>query len=208
MNSASATGAVVFAILLSACASNDLSSDQAKSLLNEYFGTNPVTQQLLTGMDNIGTASEAEYFATPGGKYQKALEADGLITIASKGKVVNPADRKQFFNALDIQLTDKGKTLVTGKPNTVPAKTPNTWETVYENAIFCGKEVANIASVSTTEDTANADYSWRAAKPTAFANDFHNTDPTDKTTCNPAVPGNASATFERKDGAWKLTVAQ
>jgi hypothetical protein len=167
-----------------------------------------VTQQLLTGMDNIGTATEAEYFATPGGKYQKALEGDGIVTIASKGKVVNPADRKQFFNALDIQLTDKGKALVTGKPNTVPPPTPNTWPIVYENAIFCSKEVAAIASVTTTDDTANADYSWHAVKPTVFANDFHSTDPTDKTTCNPAVMVNATATFVRKDGAWKLTVAQ
>src|SRR5579862_874976 len=102
MKSAIAVAAVIFALLLSACASNDLTSDQAKGLLNDYFAKNQVTQSLLTGMDNIGTASEVEYFATPGGKYQKALEADGLITIASKGKVFNPADHKQFFNALDI----------------------------------------------------------------------------------------------------------
>src|SRR5437764_1069084 len=80
---------VLFAILLSSCASNDLTSDQAKRLLNDYFANKPVTQQLLTGMDNIGIASEAEYFASTMGKYQKALEADGLITIASKGKIVN-----------------------------------------------------------------------------------------------------------------------
>jgi len=200
--------AVAFAVVLSGCASNDLTNDQAKSLLNDYFGKNPVTQQLLTGMDNIGVGSEAEYFATPGGKYQKALEADGLVTIASKGKVFNPANHKEFFNALDVELTDKGKTFVTGKPNVVPPTSPNTWQIAYENAIFCGKEVASIASVTTTDETANADYSWHAAKPTAFATDFHNTDPTDKTTCNPAVTNTASATFERKDGVWNLTVAQ
>jgi hypothetical protein len=208
MNSASAVTAIVVVAVLSGCASKDLTNDQAKGLLNDYFGKNPTTQPLLTGMDNVGTVPEAEYFATPGGKYQKALEADGLVTIASKRKIVNPADHKQFFNALDIQLTDKGKTFVTGKPNTVPAPSDNTWPTVYENINFCGKEVANIASVTTTDDTASADYSWRASKLTPFANDFHNTDPTDKTTCNPAVTVSASAAFEMKDGVWKLTVAQ
>ena len=97
---------------------------------------------------------------------------------------------------------------MTGKPVTVPPPSPNTWPVVYENAIFCGKEVASLAEVSTNDDTASADYTWRAAKLTPFADDFHKTDPTDKTTCNPAVVVNATAAFERKDGVWKLTVAQ
>src|SRR5580700_8535885 len=157
MNIGSRFAVIAFAAVLCGCASKDLTDDQAKSLLNDYFGKNPVTQQLLTGMDNIGPGSEAEYFATPSGKYQKALEADGLVTIASKGKVFNSADHKEFFNALEVQLTDKSKALVTGKPNVIPATSPNTWPTVYENAIFCGKEVASIASVTTTYDSANAD---------------------------------------------------
>lgn len=208
MNTASVYAVIVLAAALSACASKDLTGDQAKSLINDYFAKHQTTQPLLTGMDNIGTAPEAEYFATPGGKYQKALEADGLITIASKGKVFNPADHKQFFNALDIALTDKGKALVTGKPNTVPPPSENTWPTAYENAIFCAKEVVSLGEVSTNGDSASADYTWRAAKLTSFADDFHKTDPTDKTTCNPAVVVNATAAFERKDGAWSVTVAQ
>jgi hypothetical protein len=212
MNSASAIAAMAFAVAITVaitgCTSNDLTNDQAKTLLNDYFAQNPVTQPLLTGMDNIGTVAEADYFATPGGKYQKALEADGLVTIASKGKIVNPADRKEFFNALDVELTDKGRALTTGKPNTVAATSPNTWPIVYENVIFCGKEVAGITSVATNDDSASADYSWRAAKLSPFANHFHETDPTDKTTCNPAVTVNASAAFERKNGMWTLTVAQ
>jgi hypothetical protein len=208
MNYTSAVAVVVFAAVLSACATKDLADDQARSLLNDYFAKNPTTQPLLTGMDNIGTAAEAEYFATPGGKYQKALETDGLITIASKGKVFNPDNRKEFFNALDIELTDKGKAFVTGKPNTAPAPSANTWPTVYENVSFCAKEVSKIESVTTTDDSASADYSWHAVKPTVFASHFHDTDPTDKTTCNPSVVVNASAAFERKDGVWKLTVAQ
>ncbi len=208
MNSASLFAVVACALALSACASKDLPADQAKSLINGYFDKHPTTQQLLTGMDNIGTDSEAEYFNKPGGKYQKALEADGLITIASKGKIFNPANHKEFFNALDLALTDKGKAFITGKPVTAPPLSANTWPTVYENAVFCGKEVVNLSEVTTTEDTASAEYTWRAAKLTPFADDFHKTDPTDTTTCNPKVVVTATAAFERKDGVWNITVAQ
>jgi hypothetical protein len=208
MNSASALTVIVFAAALSGCASKDLPADQAKSLINGYFDQHPTTQQLLTGMDNIGTDTEAQYFAKPGGKYQKALEADGLITIASKGKIYNPANHKEYFNALDIKLTDKSKPLMTGKPVTVPAPSPNTWPVVYENAIFCGKEVATLGEVTTNDDSASADYTWHAAKLTPFADDFHKTDPTDKTTCNPDVKVNATAAFERKNGVWAITVVQ
>lgn len=207
MKSGYALAAVIFAALLSACASKDLTKEQAKALLTDYFGKNPTTHPLATGMASMGTDSEADYFNTPGGKYQKALEADGLIAIVPKGKIYNPADRKVFINALDIALTDKGKTFVTGKPNAVPAPPPQ-WPTVYENAIFCGKEVVDLASVTTTEDTANADYTWRAAKLTPFALDFQKTDPTEKVTCNPALVQNATATFERKGEVWQVTVAQ
>jgi hypothetical protein len=208
MNSASALTVIVFAAALCGCSSNDLTSDQAKSLINGYFDQHPTTQQLLTGMDNIGTDTEAQYFAKPGGKYQKALEADGLITITSKGKIYNPANHKEFFNALDIKLTDKGKPLMTGKPVTVPAPSPNTWPIVYENAIFCGKEVASLGEVTTNDDSASAEYTWHAAKVTPFSDDFHKTDATDKTTCNPDVKVNANAAFERKNGVWAVTVVQ
>jgi hypothetical protein len=43
---------------------------------------------------------------------------------------------------------------------------------------------------------------------TPFANHFHETDPTDKSTCNPDLVVNASASFERKNNVWTLTVAQ
>ena len=208
MNSASALAVIVFAAALSGCASKDLPSDQAKSLINGFFDQLPTTQQLLTGMDNIGTDTEAAYFAKPGGKYQKAIEADGLINIASKGKIFNPANHAEYFNALDITLTDKGKPFMTGTPVTVPAPSKNTWPIVYQNAIFCGKEVATLGEVTTNDDTASAEYSWHAAKLTPFADDFHKTDPTDKTTCNPDVKVNATAAFERKNGVWALTVAQ
>lgn len=200
---------VVFAAILSAaCANTDLTKDQAKGLINDYFAKNPVTQPLLTGMDNIGTATEAEYFKTPGGKYQKALEADGLVTITSKGKVFRPGSRTEYFNALDIVLTDKAKKFITGKPNVVPPVSNNTWPTVYENAVFCSKEIVSLGDVTTTDDTASVDYTWHAANLSPFAQHFHETDPTDKVTCNPAVTQNASAAFERKDNVWKLTVAQ
>jgi hypothetical protein len=111
----------------------DLTKDQAKALINDYFKQNPVTQPLLTGMQSIGQEPEAPYFTKGGGKYQKALENDGLVKITSKGKIVKPDDHSQWFYALDIALTDKAKPFITGKPNTVPAPTPNTWPTVYEN---------------------------------------------------------------------------
>ncbi len=208
MNSRTTLTLIAFASLLTACGSKDLTKEQAKSMLNEYFDKNPTTQPLLTGMDNIGTTSEADYFKTPGGKYQKALEADGLITLTSKGKIFNPADKKQWFNAIDIALTDKGKQFITGKPNTVPAPSANTWPTVYENAVFCGKEVADLSDVTTNDDSASVEYSWHAAKLSPFGVHFHETDPAEKSTCNPDLKINANASFERKNDAWKITVAQ
>ena len=79
MTCRSAFTALVFAAILTGCGSKDLAKEQAKSLLNDYFDKNTTNQPLLTGMASLGQSSEAEYFATPGGKYQKALEADGLI---------------------------------------------------------------------------------------------------------------------------------
>jgi len=206
MNSRYALIAMAFAVL-SGCGSPDLTKDQAKGLLNGYFDKNPTTHPLATGMASMGTDPEKVYFDSPGGKYQKALEADGLITIASKGKIYNPGDHSQFIYALDIALTDKGKTFVTGKSNSVPAPPPQ-WPTVYENAVFCGKEVVNVSDVSTTDDTSSVDYSWRAAKLTPFALDFQKTDPTEKVTCNAALVQNATATLVRKDNVWAVTVAQ
>ncbi len=208
MKSAQFVTAIVFAAMLSACGSKDLTKEEAKGLLNDFFTKNPTTQKLLTGMDNIGTDTEAVYFASPGGKYQKALEAAGLITIKSKGKIFRPGSKTEYFNALDIVLTDTGKKFVTGKPNTVPPISDNTWPTVYENAVFCGKEVANIADVTTTDDSATVDYSWKAANLTPFAQKFQETDATDKVTCNPAVVQNAVGTLVRKGEVWTVTVAQ
>jgi hypothetical protein len=202
-----ALAAVVVGVVLSGCGAPDLTKDQAKTLINAFFEKNPTTHPLATGMVSMGQASEKEYFDTPGGKYQKALEADGLITIVSKGKVYNPADHSQYIVALDITLTDKGKQLVTGTPTTAPAPPPQ-WPTVYENAVFCGKEVVEVSNINSNDDSANADYTWRAAKLTPFATEFQKTDPTEKVTCNPALVQNASAALERKDNVWKVTVAQ
>src|SRR5580693_449354 len=150
MNSGYTLTALVFAAALSACGPKDLTKEQAKALLNDFFDKHPVTHPLATRMASMGMTPDKEYFDTPGGKYQKALEADGLITIVSKGKVFNPADHKQYINALDITLTDKGKTFVTGTPTTADAPPPQ-WPTVYENAVFCGKEVVDVADVTTTD---------------------------------------------------------
>ena len=205
MNSRYALTAVVFAAaLLSACgSSNDLTKEQAKTLINAAFEKSPVTHPLATGMTSEGQVTDAEYFKTPGGKYQKVLEADGLITITSKGKISNPADKKQWTNALDIALTDKGKALVTGTPNTQPAQAPM-WPTVYENAVFCGKAVVDIVNINSSDDSANVDYKWHYVKPTAFLDDFHKTDPTDTANCNASAVTDASLSFERKAEVWKL----
>ena len=206
MNSRYALIVVAFAAL-TGCGSPDMTKEQAKSLLNDYFDKNPTTHPFATGMASEGTDPDKEWFAGPSGKYQKALEADGLITIVSKGKIFNPGDHSQFIYALDIALTDKGKTFVTGKSNTVANPAPQ-WPTTYENAVFCGKEVVNVGDVNTTDDTASVEYSWKAAKLTPFAIDFQKTDPTEKVTCNTALVQNASATIVRKDNVWAVTVAQ
>lgn len=200
--------AIAAAALLTACGGKDLSKDEAKTLIAASLEKTPTTEPLLTGMDNIGTNSEAEYFQSPGGKYQKALEADGLITIKSKGKIYNPANKSQWFNSLDIALTDKGKPFVSGKPNVVPAPSANTWPTVYENVVFCGKEIVDVSLPNVNDDFARADYTWRAAKLSPFATHSHESDPASKSTCDTSKVENASATFELKDNVWKLTTAQ
>ena len=177
MNSRYALTSVILAAFLSACGSADLSKDQAKTLINAAFEKTPVTHPLATGMTSEGQVTDADYFKTPGGKFQKALEADGLITITPKGKISNPADKKQWTNALDVALTDKGKALVTGTPTSQPAPPPQ-WPTVYENAVFCSKEVTDIVNINSSDDSANVDYKWHYVKPTAFLDNFHKTDPT------------------------------
>ena len=194
--------------LLAGCGAHDLTNDQAKALLNDYYEKKAVTQPLLTGMDNIGKMSDAEYFATPGGKYQKLLEADGLIIITSKGKIVNPANRKEWFNALDIKLTDKGRKFVSGPPNTTPAPSSNTWPTVYETVVFCGREINDITSLNQADDSAHVDFLWHAAKMTPFAAHFHEADPNEKTTCNESLKKDAVASFERRDGKWLVSSAE
>ncbi len=209
MNAKYALPATLFAAaFLAGCGgAPDLTKDQAKALINDYFKQNPVTQPLLTGMDNIGQETEAAYFTKGGGKYQKALENDGLITVTSKGKIVKPDDRSQWFFGLDIALTDKAKPFITGKPQTVPAQPPQ-WATVYENAVFCTKEVANISDPQTNDTSATVDYGWKAGSLTPFANHFHETDPTEKSTCNTDLVVTANASFELKNNVWALTVAQ
>src|SRR5471030_2040194 len=89
---------VAFATLLSACGpdnSNDMTARQATAALNQYLATMPETSRVLTGMNNIGAQPESDHWTTPDGKYQKALEAAGLVTIASKGKIYNPTNHNQ-----------------------------------------------------------------------------------------------------------------
>ncbi len=105
-------------------------------------------------------------------------------------------------------LTDKGKQYVVGQPKTGPATTSNTWPTVYENALFCTREIVDVTNVTTTDDFARADYSYRFGKLTPFYLQFQKTDPTDHATCSTSTVQNASATFELHDDAWRLTPDQ
>jgi hypothetical protein len=205
MNSKRVFSAVLFAALLCGCSSNDMTPAQAKSVLNDFFAKNPQTNKVLTGMNNIGTDPVAAHWDTPDGKYQKAMEAAGLVTITPpKGKIFNPQNHSQWMYALDVKLTDKGKKLVTGKPQVIPAPSKNTWDTVYENATFCTKEVVNIASISTNDDYARAEYTYKFGNFTPFYDSFHVADPKDTTTC-PTQPQEATAGFDRKNGVWSLS---
>jgi hypothetical protein len=200
--------AVAFCIVLVACGSdneNDLTRRQATAVLNEYFSRNPETSKVLTGMNNIGAQPVAEHWDTPDGKYQKALEAAGLITITPKGKILNPANHNQFMYALDVKLTERGKRMVRGKPYVIAAPSANTWDTVYENADFCTKLVLKIASISTTGDTARADYQFEYGSFTPFFDAYHLANPTDTNMCS-TQPQDASASFERKNGSWGVAI--
>jgi hypothetical protein len=182
-----------------------MTARQATAVLNEYFARNPETSKVLTGMNNIGGQPVSDHWETQDGKYQKAMEAAGLITITSKGKIYNPANHNQFMYALDVKLTERGKRMVRGKPQIIPAPSKNTWDTVYENAIFCTKQVLKIAELSTTGDVARADYSYAYGSFTPFYDAFHVADPEDTKIC-PTQPQDASASFERKDGVWGISI--
>ena len=211
MKSGYAFTVVVLAAVLCACGAKDLTREQAKGLLADYYDKNPLTQPLLTGMASLGESAEADYFNSPGGKYQKLLEADGLIQIVSKGKIYNPAStgpKREWMNTLDISLTDKGRKYVTGTPNVVQPTTANTWPIVYENVPFCTREIVNITELTTNDDFARAGYTWKSARLSPFAIRFHEADPSEHATCNTSLVQNASATFERHDDGWKFTPAQ
>jgi len=198
---------VVFSALLCACGSgsDDMTIAQAKAALNDYFAKNPETNKVLTGMNNIGTFPVSVHWDSPDGKYQKGMVAAGLVTITPpKGKIVNPANHSQWTWALDVKLTDKGKQLVTGTPQIVPAPSNNTWDTVYENAIFCTKQIVNIASLATNDDFARAEYTYNYGNFTPFYDAFHAADPKDTTTCS-TKPQEATAGFERKNGVWTVS---
>jgi len=177
---------------------------QATAVLNEYFAKNPETSKVLTGMNSLGAQSESDHWDTPDGKYQKAMEAAGLVTITPKGKIYNPANRNQWLNALDVKLTERGKRMVRGKPQIMPAPSANTWDTVYENAVFCTKLVLRIASISTTGDTARADYRYEYGGFTPFYDAFHLAEPTDTNTCS-TQPQDAMASFDRTNGLWSIS---
>ena len=205
MNSRRGFSVVVFAALLCACSSNDMTTAQSRAVLNDFFAGHPETNKVLTGMNNIGTEPVSVHWGTPDGKYQKAMEAAGLVTITPpKGKIYNPEKRSQWMYALDVKLTDKGKQLVTGKPQVFPALSKNTWELVYENAIFCTKEVVNITSIATNDDFARAEYTYNHGNFTPFYDAFHAADPKDTTTCS-TQQHDATAGFERRNGVWSIS---
>ena len=179
---------------------------QATAVLNEYFSRNPETSKVLTGMNGIGTQSISDHWATPDGKYQKAMEAAGLVTVTPpKGKIYNPANHNQWMYALDVKLTERGKRMVRGKPQIIPAPSANTWDTVYENAVFCTKLVLKIVSLSTTGDIARADYKFEYGGFTPYYDAFHLADPTDTNTCS-TQPQDATAAFERTNGVWGISI--
>lgn len=194
-----------FSALLVACGpGNDMTPRQATAVLNASFVRNPETGKVLTGMNNIGNQSLADHWATPDGKYQQAMEASGLITIAlPKGKIYNPANHNQWMYALDVKLTERGKRLVRGTPQIIPAPSKNTWDTVYENALFCTKQVLKIASLSTTGDFATADYTWAWSSFTPFFDAYRLANPADTNTCS-TQPLEATASFARQNGVWSL----
>jgi hypothetical protein len=197
--------AAAFFALLSGCGSNnDMTPRQATAVLNEYLARSPETSKVLTGMNNIGGQSISDHWETPDGKYQKAMEAAGLVTITPKGKIYNPANHNQWMNALDVRLTERGKRMVRGKPQIIPAPSSNTWDTVYENAVFCTKQVRKIVSISTTGDNAIADYTFDNGSFTPFYDAFHLADPANTNIC-PTHPQEASASFVRKDGVWSIS---
>lgn len=204
MNSFCFALAVAAAALLAGCGSdNDMTPRQATVAINAYFAENPETTKVLTGMNNIGAQPVAEHWETPDGKYQKAMEAAGLITVENKGKIVNPKNHNQFMYALDVQLTERGKRMIRGKPLVMPAPSSNTWDTVYENAVVCTKQVAQIVSLSTTGDVARADYTYVHGSFTPFYDAYHSANPSDVNTCSGQAQ-QASAVFQRANGVWAL----
>ena len=209
MNFRRMSGVVAFSALLSACGSNsnnDMTARQATAVLNEYFAKNPETSKVLTGMNNIGTQPVSDHWNTPDGKYQKAMEGAGLLTITPpKDRIYNPANHNQWMYALDIRLTERGKRMVRGKPQIVPAPSKNTWDTVYENAVFCTKQVLRIALLSTSGDIARADYRYEYGSFTPFYDAYHLANPADTNTCS-TQPQDATGSFERRNGVWSISI--
>jgi hypothetical protein len=157
-------------------------------------------------MNNIGTQPVSEHWDTPDGKYQKAMEAAGLVIITPPtGRIYNPANHNQWMYALDVKLTERGRRMVRGKPQIIPAPSKNTRDTVYENAVFCSKEVLKIASISTTGDLARADYRYEYGSFTPFYDAYHLADPKDTNTCS-TQPQDATASFERRNGVWGISI--
>ncbi len=195
-----------FSALLCACSSNaDMSARQATVVLNESFAKTPDTRKVLTGMNNIGRQALSDLWNTPDGKYQKAMEAAGLLTIVPpKGKIYNPANPRQWMYALDVKLTERGKRMVRGTPQIIPAPSKNTWNTVYENVVFCTKQVTKITSISTNDEVASAEYTWEYGSFTPFYDAYHLAQPTDTSTCS-TQPQTASASFVRRNGVWSLS---
>lgn len=172
-------------------------------------------------MISIGKPPETKYFNTADGKYQKALESDGLITIVSKGKtylrtgptthlfdteysvsddggVTWHSGQAWFFYAVDISLTEKGRKYVTGKTRGVPVPWAKTLPSVYEYVTLCDRAVVDVGEIRGSNAFARADYTW-SAKLTPFGARFREVFPAEHATCYSSGVNKAyDATFELK----------
>jgi hypothetical protein len=73
-------------------------------------------------MNNIGTQPVSDHWDTPDGKYQKAMEAAGLVTITPpKDKIYNPANHNQWMYALDVKLRAGDMRVEVKRPGATPS---------------------------------------------------------------------------------------
>jgi hypothetical protein len=190
---------LAIAALTSLGCSKDLSRSRAKSLISAKLQKSPAPNTVITGFFLLGRQSEADFFASPDGRYYRSLESDGLLRIVSNGKRYNPYQAgpdRDWFNSLDIQLTDNGKKYLFG-----PSKTFQ--ETVYQSVNFCTREIVEVTGIRSDANSAAVDYTWRYGKLTPFAVHMRETRP-DRHTCETSTTQTSTAAFRRYDDGWRL----